>query len=93
MSWLYCTVLYCTVQESVSWLVPNKPLYVTPALLDMLATLMQGTQVTGSRVKVSTKYIFLAGHNVFGKESRKRRHYYEQALKNTVTLPEIGTLV
>ena len=31
----------------MSWLVPNKPLYVTPALLDMLATLMQGTQVKG----------------------------------------------
>ena len=79
----------------MSWLVPNKPLYVTPALLDMLATLMQGTQVTSSRVKVSTKYIFLAEHihNIFGKESMKRRHYYEQALKNTVTLPEIGTLL
>ena len=28
-------------QESVTWIIPNKPIYITPELLDQLAKLMQ----------------------------------------------------
>ena len=31
-------------QESVTWIIPNKPIYITPELLDQLAKLMQVSQ-------------------------------------------------
>ena len=31
-------------QESVTWIIPNKPIYISEELLDLLSNLMQGTQ-------------------------------------------------
>ena len=32
-----------TAQESVTWIIPNKPIYITVEQVELLKTLMQGT--------------------------------------------------